>query len=388
MANRTQAVVWGLWIIAGCVQPGSAAGKPGEIEATEAMAAYREAIRAYNSGDPATYFGTYTETLACFHGAPNFSLAQLRSAREPVMNGSAGVFIAELQPIYATENHVVLVDRGIWWRSPPQGSPSDHAYLRRSAEPIEQGVGETVVALRKVGGRWRINAETDRDHLECLGLGPLALGDMATPLANCGEKNEECLTECDHFCSGDAPGNGCNVCPEACATALRECVGADSAVVAVEDAARVSYSPLPAGFQALGGPCDPAATADQPATLAMPGTILCSPTGTVVGVYQMADALHDPPSTSTVLSEPKTAEYWSTTSYVALEHNRLLVHKVTCGECRRVMGLSFVGDVTAMTDGQRISVQTYLVGLPDTVPPLRSAEAWRAQAIPLVQPTR
>ncbi len=63
---------------------------------------------------------------------------------------------------------------------------------------------------------------------------------------------------------------------------------------------------------------------------------------------------------------------------VAVLGEELIVRKVTCGNCRRVLGEGFTGRLDLLAEGQVLDVQARL-GLPEG-PALRTAEAWRRYA--------
>lgn len=211
--------------------PGAAVAPPAAA-ADAAMLAYRAAIAAYDAHDAGAYFGAFVDPLECFHGAPAHPVAALRASRADVLTStggaSGGLFVASLTVARASDDEVVLVDRGAYWswRTEGGGTPGGHAYMTMSSDAIEQGVHEKVVVMRLVGGRWLIAAETDRRHLDCIAP-PVTLDAMPAALAACRAASEACLRGCDETCEACEGGcNGCNLCPDGCARALGECVGA------------------------------------------------------------------------------------------------------------------------------------------------------------------
>lgn len=141
-------------------------------------------------------------------------------------------------------------------------------------------------------------------------------------------------------------------------------------------------SDLPEPFRSLGSRCDPSARANPNES---PTTIVCSDTGNVVGVYQPADYLPQPPDAAVRLT-PSPVRFGNE-PYVALLGKTIWVRFVTCAGCVRVMGWSFVGDVSQLSDPQRLELQRRL-GLDSSVAPLRTAGAWRAQVLPSLTPRR
>jgi hypothetical protein len=65
--------------------------------------------------------------------------------------------------------------------------------------------------------------------------------------------------------------------------------------------------------------------------------------------------------------------------WIGISGNTLYIRHVTCGACRRVMGLGFIGHLDHMTSDQQRAVQKQL-GLPDSAPLLETTEAWAVYA--------
>ncbi len=130
-------------------------------------------------------------------------------------------------------------------------------------------------------------------------------------------------------------------------------------------------TPLPEPFRALGQRCDAADTSVRGAT------VMCSAKGRVVGVWVPVDSVSGvpPAGAEIVRSEPRQALAPGRSLVVGLEGERLWIQLVSCGACRRVMGVSFVGDLTQLSDEQLRVVQDR-VGLP-AAPVLVRAADWR-----------
>lgn len=92
----------------------------------------------------------------------------------------------------------------------------------------------------------------------------------------------------------------------------------------------------------------------------------------------MVDTVDDvpPQGIEVIRDEPRRDMAPGRSLVVALEGERLWFRLVTCGACRRVMGWAFVGDLPNITDEQLRVIQER-IGLPASVPPLRTARAWR-----------
>lgn len=96
--------------------------------------------------------------------------------------------------------------------------------------------------------------------------------------------------------------------------------------------------------------------------------------------YDPADHMMAPPAGAEVLGFDGDLAYVSS-SFVAVDGTRLLIRKVSCGRCRRVMGWSFTGEPARMTNDELKELQLRL-GLDAAVAPLRSVAAWRGQSMP------
>lgn len=143
--------------------------------------------------------------------------------------------------------------------------------------------------------------------------------------------------------------------------------------------------PLPKDFVGLGDTCDPNENA-EPATASGQEKRVCSDSGRVVGIYQPADAIPQPPDTAVVLAAPTGSDSVDD-AYIALESERLWVRRVVCGRCRRVLGWSLIGDIPSMSEQQLLDLQAAL-GFNNTVPALRTADAWRRQPMPSIASPR
>lgn len=205
------------------------AGTPNvDANASAAMVAYRAAIAAYGSHDADAYFGAFVDPMTCFHGERGYATTRLREARgaafAPDARGS-GLHVIELGVLRSGAAEVVLLDRGLYWLMAAEGATRGRPYMLSSSDPIDQGIHERAIVMRLVEGRWRIAAETDRAHLDCIEPA-VAVADMPSALAACRTANSECLRGCDEMCTGCGSCNSCNVCPGECLTSLATCAGA------------------------------------------------------------------------------------------------------------------------------------------------------------------
>ncbi|APR79017.1 Hypothetical protein A7982_04364 [Minicystis rosea] len=166
----------------------------------------------------------------------------------------------------------------------------------------------------------------------------------------------------------------------------------DAAATATPDAAATA-TPGPAGNaydpvkqSGLGGPCPPDA-AVYPFL-----NRFCDTAGRVSGVIMPVDVLEGvPPAGAEILATDSEPGHPIKREYVvALDARgtRLWVRAVTCGDCRRMLGWSFVGDLARLEPGDLQTVQGRL-GLPRD-PVLKTADAWRkavaAKKINLMSP--
>ncbi len=105
---------------------------------------------------------------------------------------------------------------------------------------------------------------------------------------------------------------------------------------------------------------------------------MCSTRGRVVGIWVPVDAVRGvpPPEAEVIRREPRRDFAPGRELVVALEADRLWIKLITCGACRRVMGVSFVGKLSKLSDEQMRVVQER-IGLGDE-PLLASPAAWRA----------
>jgi hypothetical protein len=131
--------------------------------------------------------------------------------------------------------------------------------------------------------------------------------------------------------------------------------------------------------EGLGGPCRGAP--NVPAEPAW-GTKLCGPGGKVVGVFGPGDGAGPIPEGARVLA--KSDDAGRATSSIAVVGDELRIVMITCGDCRRIMGWTFVGHPKDMNDAQRKAVQGF-VGLDPAVAPLASTDAWSRQKMPALK---
>jgi hypothetical protein len=207
---------------------------PSSSAADAAMSAYRAAIAAYNAeGQADSYFAAYAPTLSCFAGRPNVSLDAVRAAHAEVLKASSqrGHFIAELTPVRVSDTEVTLLDRGGWWNvltesEAQTGTRAPH--VAHGDDATELGFHERIIVMRPVNGAWKIAAETDLAHANCITPSLLNLPVISSQLDQCRTGVGRCLVECDDMCSGPTGSNSCNECPEGCGRQLGECIGADA----------------------------------------------------------------------------------------------------------------------------------------------------------------
>ncbi len=208
---------------------GGAAAPTLDASASAAMQAYRAVVAAYGSHDAEAYFGSFVDPMTCFHGERGYATSRLREARgaafAPEARGS-GLHVVELDVVRSSAEEVVLLDRGIYWIMAAEGATQGRPYMQSSSDPIEQGVHERAIVMRLVEGYWRIAAETDRAHLDCIEPA-VVLDEMpGGGLQACRLVSTECLRRCDEMCTGCGSCNSCNVCPGECLASLAACTGA------------------------------------------------------------------------------------------------------------------------------------------------------------------
>lgn len=217
-----------------CLPPGWTAvdGPTGDIAACTAARAggavesYRAALGAYNDGDQDAYFDAFAATLQCFHGTPQLTRADVQERRAPDFAGARHTYAAQVTVLREEADRVLLLDRGADFveLDEEQAARSRRPSERHAATPIRSGTHEKLVLMVRDGDRFRIAAETARNNPGCLAdIPPVP---ASAEFARCATAARSCNQECDSFCSGDAPGNACNTCPESCASALARCTGA------------------------------------------------------------------------------------------------------------------------------------------------------------------
>lgn len=212
---------------------GPAAAPSVDANASAAMLAYRAAIAAYGSHDAEAYFGSFLDPMTCFHGERGYATSRLREARGPAFAPDArgsGLHIVELGVLRSGPEEVVLLDRGVYWIMPAEGATHGRPYMLASSDNIEQGVHERAIVMRLVDGHWRIAAETDRAHLDCIEPA-VVVDDMPAALAACRTASTECLRGCDETCNACGACNSCNLCPGECLASLGTCAGAPRSFV-------------------------------------------------------------------------------------------------------------------------------------------------------------
>jgi hypothetical protein len=102
----------------------------------------------------------------------------------------------------------------------------------------------------------------------------------------------------------------------------------------------------------------------------------CTDDKKLAGRWAPVDTVRPPASAETIF-EAKHADLEKQPSLViAVEGEMLYIQRVTCGDCRRIIGHGFSGDLATMSDTQIRAVQTKL-GLGRDAPLLDTADAWR-----------
>jgi hypothetical protein len=189
--------------------------------------AYRAIVSDFNDSDANEYFAGFVDPLVCFHGRRDEPLAALRASRGRAIDAEhrrAGLFVASLEVLRASEDECVLLDRGAFWGHGAEGDAYPH--MRGSSDAFVGGIHEKVIVMRRVDGTWRIAAETDRAHVDCL-TPTVVLPPASAELEACRTRNTSCLNECEGACGRCGACNECNLCPGECLEALADCVGAD-----------------------------------------------------------------------------------------------------------------------------------------------------------------
>jgi hypothetical protein len=105
----------------------------------------------------------------------------------------------------------------------------------------------------------------------------------------------------------------------------------------------------------------------------------CTEDGKLAGRWVPVDTLRPPESAQTVFEAAPADIEKQPSLTILLDGETLYIKKVTCGNCRRVIGWGFSGDLTALSDEQLRKLQTKL-GFGREPQLLDSAEAWRSYA--------
>lgn len=244
---------------------------------------------------------------------------------------------------------------------------------------------ETPICCAKVGKSWCVSEKELED-----GACPI---DGEHYQLRCGAKKDCRGDRCCYFnqmsnCAESCPhlGELCETADDCSAMAVvtgntAKCLTDDHSVPFLRSCSE--RATLPEKFRLLGQPCDPAKPEGPPM---IPGSITCSREGRVSGVYQAVDFLPAPPVDAVILSEPKEIVFAST-AYVALDGETIWIRRVTCGGCRRIVGWSFIGNVSELSLRQLLTLQSD-IGLEATVPALESAAEWQKQPMPSLVPSR
>jgi hypothetical protein len=105
----------------------------------------------------------------------------------------------------------------------------------------------------------------------------------------------------------------------------------------------------------------------------------CTDDGKLAGRWVPVDTLR-PPTSAQIIFEAAYPDIEQQPSLIImLEGETLYIKKVTCGSCRRVIGLGFSGELDALSDEQLLALQTKL-GLGSRALVLDTADAWRRLA--------
>lgn len=117
----------------------------------EALSAYRQATQAFNDGDEASYVGAFRDPISCWYNNSYVGVrTTLGRARLPALRN--GYSIQASTPVVesSTSDTVVLRDTGLVQRP---GHPADNY--------------EKKIRMKKIGGRWLVDAEVERSLHSC-----------------------------------------------------------------------------------------------------------------------------------------------------------------------------------------------------------------------------
>ena len=133
---------------------------------------------------------------------------------------------------------------------------------------------------------------------------------------------------------------------------------------------------LPEAMSAVGESCGD--NVNAPIELDGGRVHYCGSDHLIAGVLVPVDFVHDiPPANAEVIQQRINdgGVIRGNSLTVAVEGERLWIHHVTCGMCRRIMGIAFVGDLDRLDDYALSDIQRRLQ-LPGA-PLLRTSADWR-----------
>ncbi len=193
--------------------------------ASGALSSYQETLQAYRRGDAGAYLDGFAPELTCFYGNTKTGRAALDRARRRSV-GRGEVFSAQTQVLRASADEVVFVDYGFYSRSYEEDSVPAGArdYVVSSDDPVEQGVHTKLIVMTEQDGEWRIAAETNRAHQDCVQPGIVADASMPPRFAECSAEHKAALQACDAACGSSVPGHACFVCPDEAWCELKSCL--------------------------------------------------------------------------------------------------------------------------------------------------------------------
>ncbi len=128
---------------------------------------------------------------------------------------------------------------------------------------------------------------------------------------------------------------------------------------------------------------EPAPAPDPHAQLAdCPGSAsadrYCTEAGKLAGQWGMVDMVRVPKDAQEIFAAaPEHSRQPSL--HIAVEGEVLYIRKVSCGNCARIMGEGFRGQLDALSEAQLLELAARL-GLDAGLAPLRTAQAWRDYA--------
>lgn len=103
----------------------------------------------------------------------------------------------------------------------------------------------------------------------------------------------------------------------------------------------------------------------------------CTHDNKLVGRWVPVDTIRPPAVAETIFQSAPTDVEQQPSLVIALDGETIYIKKVTCGNCRRVIGQGFMGDLSALSDTQIRDLQDKL-GLGREAPLLDTAQAWRS----------